>query len=221
MIAPWPCPAADGGASHEYALAFDRGRPHRLLIVPALFDEANRLRRFTVEAMRALDGHGIDSALPDLPGTNESLLPLAAQSLGDWREAMEAAAAHFRATHVLTVRAGALVAPAGLPGWHYAPVSGAAVLRQLIRMRVLSAREAGREETQASLLEAGQRDGLELAGYPLAAPMVRGLQTAEPGPLPTISQGDIGGPGLWLRAEPGEDPVQSRALASLIAEALA
>ena len=51
-------PSPDGD---EYALAFDRGRAQRLLVLPALFDEANKLRHFTVEVLRRLDVSGIDA----------------------------------------------------------------------------------------------------------------------------------------------------------------
>lgn len=220
MIASWPCPRPGGPGAAEYALALDRQRQHRLLIAPALFDEANRLRRFTVETMRGLDAHGIDCFLPDLPGTNESLAALAEQTLGGWQAALLAAAEHFRATAVLAIRGGALVAPR-LPGWHYAAPSGEAVLRQLLRARILAAREAGQEESQARLLEEGLHRGLELSGYALGPALIAELREARPASLQAISQADIGGGGLWLRAEPGEDPAQSAALASRIASALA
>ena len=45
-----------------------------------MFDEANKLRHFTIELMRRLDTAGIDTFLPDLPGCNESLAPLEAQT---------------------------------------------------------------------------------------------------------------------------------------------
>lgn len=217
MIAGWPCPAVGSASTEEYALVCDHGRSRRLLIVPALFDEANRLRRFTVEAMRHLDAAGIDAMLPDLPGTNESLVPLAAQSLDGWREAMAAAARHFRATHVLALRGGALVAP-DLPGWAIAPVGGAAILRQMIRVRVIAAREAGREERAEALLEQGRQEGLVLAGHELSAGMIAALHAAAPATLAALP---ALGPALWLRAEPGEDPDQSRALADWIAAELA
>ena len=217
MIAVWPCPAVGSASTEEYALVCDHGRARRLLIVPALFDEANRLRRFTVEAMRHLDAAGIDAMLPDLPGTNESLAPLAAQSLDGWREAMAAAARHFRATHVLALRGGALVAP-DLPGWAIAPVGGAAILRQMIRVRVIAAREAGREERAEALLEQGRQEGLVLAGHELSAGMIAALHAAAPATLAALP---ALGPALWLRAEPGEDPDQSRALADWIAAELA
>ncbi|PLK25766.1 hypothetical protein [Novosphingobium sp. TH158] len=220
MIADWPCPAVGEGEVCEYALSFDQGRPHRLLIVPPLFDEANRLRRLLAETMRRLDGAGIDSFLPDLPGCNESTQPLPAQDLAAWSRAMIAAARHFRASHVLAVRGGALVAPQSLPGWRYAPVNGATILRQMLRMRILALREAGREETQAGLIERGIAQGLELAGYALSAGMIAQLQSATP-PDETaqsiIGQDMMGGPALWLRAEPDEDPAQADALAVVIA----
>ena len=66
-------------------------------MLPAWFDEGNKLRHFTVEVMRRLDGAGIDSFLPDLPGCNESLAPLEQQTLESWRtEAAEAALALLR-----------------------------------------------------------------------------------------------------------------------------
>jgi hypothetical protein len=203
----------------EYALSFDKGRTNRLLIVPALFDEANRLRRLTVEVMRRLDHAGIDSLLPDLPGCNESQQPLGEQNLELWQHAAVSAAREFRATRVLAIRGGALVVPRSLPGWRYAPTGGATILRQMLRMRILSSREAGREETQGGLLEQGLAEGLELAGYQLSSAMIADLQAAMP-PEETeqtiIGQDMLGGGALWLRAEPGEAPAQADALAAII-----
>jgi hypothetical protein len=214
----WPCPAPDGSRAEEYALAFDQARGHRLLIVPALFDEANRMRRFTVEVMRRLDGAGIDCFLPDLPGCNESLQPLQDQTPESWRAAMASAAVHFGATHVLGIRGGALVVPVGRPGWLYAPVKGASILRQLIRSRILASREAGIDESQETLLAAGSMAGLELSGFRLGAPFLQAFQALLPvSGLTEIAQDTIGGAGLWLRAEPGEDRAQADALAAVLA----
>ena len=63
----WPCPLPGGGTARELALAFDAGRSRRVLIVPALFDEGNRLRRFTVEVMRRL-ANGSDRDIPLVAG---------------------------------------------------------------------------------------------------------------------------------------------------------
>ncbi|MBC2666338.1 hypothetical protein H7F51_12485 [Novosphingobium flavum] len=216
MISSWPCPIPDGMAE-EAAIVFDRGRALRMLVVPALFDEANRLRRQTMELMRRLDRLGIDCFLPDLPGTGESLRPGESISLDDWRAAMASAAEHFRANHALALRGGALVRP-NLPGPDHAPVKGATILRQLLRMRVLSAREAGRTERADDLLVRALTEGIELAGYRLGPAMVAQLEAAMPDEgRPVISQGDIGGGALWLRAEAGEDPVQADGLAQRVA----
>ncbi|MFT4025958.1 MAG: hypothetical protein QM676_04055 [Novosphingobium sp.] len=213
MISSYPCPGGDA----EYTLAFDRGRSHRLLIVPALFEEANRMRRLTVEVMRRLDAAGIDCFLPDLPGCNESLQPLEAQTVATWRAAMAAAAAHFGATHALGIRGGTLLQP-DLPGWSYGPVKGANLLRQMLRARIVVSREAGLAETQESLLESGGREGLELVGYRMGPGLLAELQTAVPAEGPSeVLQDLIGGSGLWLRAEPGEDRAQADALAAIVA----
>jgi hypothetical protein len=74
------------------------------------------------------------------------------------------------------------------------------------------------------LLAIGRREGLELAGYRLGAQMVRELETAEPtggAALANLAQADLGGPGLWLRAEPDHSPEQAEALAARVAGALA
>jgi hypothetical protein len=216
----WPCPAADGGESSELALCFDQGRKERLLVIPALFDEANKLRRFTVEVMRRLDAAGIDCILPDLPGTNESLAPLASQSAEGWTGAMLAAANHFRANRLLAMRGGGLVTPKVIPGWHYAPVKGASLLRQMLRARIVASREMGREETQESLLAKGANEGLDLSGYQLGSTLLRDLQDLRPPERPGISALEhelVGGSPLWLRAEPDEDREQADALAAVIA----
>jgi len=201
-------------------VSFDQRRARRVLILPALFDEANKLRHFTVEIMRLLDAEGIDSMLPDLPGCNESLAPLDRQTIETWRAATQAAAHHFDATHVLAIRGGALLAPA-LPGWRYAAVSGESLLRGLLRARVLASKEARLAETREGLLEQGKAQGLELAGYALGSAMIAGLAQATPADLTDIGQAQLGGPGLWLRAEPGHDRGQAHALAQLISQSLA
>lgn len=219
-LTTWPCPLPDGGMEKEYALAFDRGRAQRVLIVPALFDEGNRMRRLTVEVMRRLDRAGIDSLAPDLPGTNESVLALESIGPAQWRTAMAAAAAHFGATHVLGIRGGCLFTPS-LPKWHYAPVKGAQILRSMLRARMFADREAGREQTREALTDMARTEDITLAGYPLNAALFREIETLEPDPsVPTIEQERIGGSGLWLRAEPDEDASQADALAALLSEAL-
>jgi len=200
---------------------FDRRREKRLLVIPALFDEANKLRRLTVEVMRRLDLSGIDSFLPDLAGMNDSLMPLEDQTMTRWKEQAEAAARHFRATCVLSLRGGSLIAPDTLPGWQYAPQTGTKQLRSMLRARTIAGREAGRDETIAALQTQGRSEGIELAGWRIGAEMFSGLESAEPSQiLAPVSQDVVGGTGLWLRAEPDEDPEQADALAGIIAIAL-
>jgi len=218
----WPCPLPGGGTAAEYALTFDHARAKRLLIVPALFDEGNRLRRFTVEVMRRLDGARIDTMLPDLPGTNESLQLLEVQEPQDWCDAMTAAARLFAATHVLGIRGGCLFTPPDFPALHYAPVKAGSILRQMLRARTLAAREAGREETRDGLMAMARADGIDLAGYRLSADFIRQFDPLLPGTeAARIAQETIGGSGLWLRAEPGEDAAQADALAAAVAMAVA
>ena len=214
-IAPWPCAAAT-----EYALSCDGNNKRRVIVIPALFDESNKLRRLTFGVMRALEAAGVSSVLPDLPGCNESLMPLAEQTISFWREAAADAARHFEATEILSIRGGALLAPSDLPLTSYAPVTGSTILRGLLRAAVLSEREAGCATTREALLERGLREGLVLAGYPLSAEMLAELEGAEPAPhARIITQSELGGAALWLRAEPGDDPAQAARLAELVLRA--
>ena len=65
MIAAWP-----GAAGEELAIAFDKGRSRRVLVLPAWFDEGNKLRHFTVEVMRRLDGSYVLEPAPGGRGTH-------------------------------------------------------------------------------------------------------------------------------------------------------
>jgi len=215
VIASWPSPQGD-----EYALAFDRSRTARLLVLSPLFDEANKTRHFIVEVMRRLDNAGIDCFLPDLPGCNESLAPLESQTLMGWLQAAAAAAKHFGATHVLAMRGGALVAPP-LPGWRYAAQSGPSLMRALLRARMIASREAGTEETTEQLLAMARQNGIELAGYRLGPTLINEIMAVHlPDRLTEIAQADVGGGGLWLRAEPAFDAAQADALTAIIAKGL-
>lgn len=216
----WPCPAADG-SDREFALTAGPQDTQPVLIVPALFEEANRTRRLMAQTMRALAAQGIASVMPDLPGCNESLAPLECQDVASWRAAMAAAAQHFGTNRVLSLRGGAILAPPGLPGWWLEPLGGAAALRHLMRARMVAAKEAGQPEKSDDLLAQGRRSGLELAGYRLSAAMVRDLEGSDlPGPGPGVAMlalADLGGSALWLRSEPGEDADMAEALAATIA----
>lgn len=204
----------------ELFVTFDRARSVRVLILPALFDEANKLRRFTLCVMRALDEAGIDCALPDWPGCHESLAPMRDQTLRGWRSCAVQAAEHFKATHTLSLRAGALLAPDTVPGWRYAPLDGVKLLSGLLRAKVIAEREAGRAESRDGLIDRGRAQGLTLGGWTLGPQLLQELETAalEQTPHPSVIEPSLlGGSSLWLRAEPGEDGDQAEALARWIA----
>ncbi len=224
MYASWPCPQPDGSPGEEMVLGFDKARQKRLLIVAPLFDEANKFRHQAFEIMRLLDAKGIDCFLPDLPGCNESLAPHGDQSIARWREAVAAAATHFRAQHVLAIRSGAWLLPEECTGWAYAPAKPAQVLRGMLRARTLAAREGGRSESADALLAEGRQQGLELAGWSLGADLVRELDTGTfvlPDALTAIEQAEVGGKPLWLRAENDVDLAQADALAAIVAAGMA
>lgn len=221
MFAEWPCLLPSGETQDEMARIFTgKDRRHRLLVIPPLFEEHNKLRRQLVEVMHRLDLSGIDSVLPDLPGWNESRAALEQQTLESWRAGIKAAVAHFKPTRYLAARAGTLLVPIGLPGWDYAPVSGKQVLRGMVRARIIASKEAGREETTDELMAMARNVGIELAGWKLGPELVAQLEAAEPGESPIrikIDQATVGGKPLWLRAEPDEDPEQADAIAAIIA----
>jgi hypothetical protein len=69
------------------------------------------------------------------------------------------------------------------------------------------------------LIDVGCAEGLELAGYALGPAMIRQMAEGalpEGGGLTDIAQRDVGGGGLWLRAEPGFDAGQAKRLADII-----
>lgn len=220
MIGTWQAPAICGERREEMMVRFSQERRVRLLVLPAWFDEANKLRHFTVETMRRLDEAGIDSFLPDLPGCNESLAPLEWQTLAHWRAAANAAARDVGATHVLAMRTAYLIIPETLPGWTYAALSGADLLRRMVRAQLIAARDTGRAETREALMRKGASEGLVLGGWSLGSALFGELAMAHEvqrdETKAAIDQSELGGAGLWLRSEPSHDPAQARALAERI-----
>ena len=193
-----------------------------ILIVPPLFEEANRTRRTLVLAMRALATEGFAAWLPDLPGQNESLVPLAHVDLARWQEALAKVAADVDGPVIIaSVRGGALIdhQAKAAAWWRLAPVGGASLLRTLMRARVSADREAGLTSSLESFQEQAQTAPLLLAGNLLSPAMVGGLGTSEAqavAPLRSIGLGadGIAGTPLWLRAEPGEDSAMAAVIAA-------
>jgi len=196
-----------------------------LLIVPPLFEEANRTRRTLVLAMRALAAQGFAAVMPDLPGQNESLVPLEHVDLAAWQMALaEVAATSAGPLFVASMRGGCLI-DHGIEAagwWRLAPVGGASLLRTLLRARVSADREAGVTSSLESLTETAQREPLLLAGNRLSPAMIAQLGAAEVQPVEPLRSVALGADGiagtpLWLRAEPGEDAAMARAIADDIA----
>lgn len=196
----------DWAGGREAMLRF--GPVDRPVVVFAqpLFEEANRTRTLIVTMARGLARRGIASVLPDLPGTGESLTPVYAVRLADWRAAFET----FGHIHAVSLRGGALVPGAvAASHWQLAPLDGPAQLRELERLRTAGdgATIAGNEVSDAFLTELA-----EAHSTPHVATRVVRLES-DPKPA------DLKLPGtpLWRRTEPDNDPVLAEVLADDIA----
>jgi pimeloyl-ACP methyl ester carboxylesterase len=199
--------------------AMVRLRPgHGPTVVAALpmFEEANRTRAAMVDVLRRLAARGICSALPDLPGTGESLKRTSDVSLVDWREAFAAACAALpQPVHVIAWRSGTLVDGAAdvASRWYLAPQSGAALIRELTRVR-------------------GLGGGEDYAGNLLSGAMSEGLAAAQPtssGPLRVVrlesdakaADRKLTAAPLWRKSEPDSDPGFQQQVADDIADWIA
>ncbi|HEV7340785.1 MAG TPA: hypothetical protein VGN68_04060 [Sphingopyxis sp.] len=195
-----------------------------ILFVPPLFDEANRTRRTLVLAMRTLAADGFATLLPDLPGQNESLVPLEQADLASWQNALADAAATIDGPLIIaSLRGGALIDhhAKAAAWWRLAPAGGAALLRTLMRARVAADRESGVTSSLDSLQTEAATAPLLLAGNKLSPVMIAQLGSAEiqpVAPLRTVTLGSgadaIVGTPLWLRAEPGEYAAMAKAIAA-------
>ena len=202
----------------------------RILFVPPLFDEANRLRRTLVMTMRALAQLGYDSLLPDLPGQNDSLILTQDVTLRDWRDALRVvAAAEDAPVLIASWRGGALIddaADCAVGWWRMSPVAGASLVKTMLRTRIAGEKEAGRSVTSDDLRAQIAAEGVgELGGNMLSAAMLDMLDAATAAavtPLrqvqPGVGDGKVTGSALWLRAEPGEDAAMAQAMAADIAD---
>ena len=197
-----------------------------------LFEEANRTRAFVVTILRALAERGIASALPDLPGTGESLTETEDACLTDWQEAFLSASVALKANHGLVhglaVRGGALLdSTARLASrWHFAPAAGDSLVRDMLRTRLAAGKESGEEVDTDAIDPPGPP--IELAGNRISRTLLAELGQAMPmtaAPLRTVrldtdtqpADRHVAGPPLWRRSEPGNDPALARLLADDIA----
>ena len=193
-----------------------------------LFEEANRTRALIVTILRQLAQRGIAGALPDLPGTGESIIATEQASLNDWMEAFTAATEKLRAdhdmVHVIAFRGGALVDRDAVVDsrWFLSPLAGATVTRDLARVALAAAKEAGTAARRAPGVP------IEIAGNRLAPALLTALERAEPVSMPPLrtvrldtdplpADLHVSGAPLWRRSEPDNDI----ALAALLADDIA
>ncbi len=199
-----------------------------------LLEEANRVRAFAVTILRALAERGVASALPDLPGTGESLADEAGVGLQDLREAFAAATERVRGghhAHGLAVRSGALLdRDAALASrWYFAAQTGKRLMREWHRIVDATAREAG----ASSRLDAGSlKRTVDIAGHRVSGALLAELacDSTEDSPAdrprrtvrlkddPDSADLHIIGMPLWRQAEPGNDLILTQVLADDIAQ---
>lgn len=199
----------DGLGGREAMLRFGPERGPTVIAALPLFEEANRTRASLAAVLRRLAARGIGSALPDLPGMGESLVPTEAASLADWRAAFAAAARTLPGpVHVVAWRGGALVdADAAVASrWRLAPVSGAETMRDLRRVQAVSGGTlfAGNRLSDALIAELGAAEALPGRTVRLESD-------------PRDADAKYAGRPLWRGAEPGIDPRLEAALADDIA----
>jgi hypothetical protein len=188
----------------EMLLRHGAGSPITLLILPALFEEANRMRRFTVSVMRNLADMGIGTILPDLPGMGESETDLFDVTLHDWHEAASALMPDIFGS--VAIRGGALLDGRFKNRWRLAPESGERLLRDMVRATAFS------EGVSATELDQRARASLtRLAGNVISPALYTALHDAVP--VDDADTTSVDGPKLWRAAEPGDDPEFARRIA--------
>lgn len=214
------------GEAREAMLCFGPIDGPKVLILPPLFEEANRTRFFLVEVMRGLASRGIGSVLPDLPGTNDSTVATVDARWADWQAA---GAALPPPDATVALRGGALLddAVSTERRWRLAPEAGSRLLRDMIRATAVTSKR------KAADIEAVARAApTALAGNDIHPDLFVALHTAVParvGSVRTVRLEDdaadadahIAGTPLWRRAEPDHDTAMADAVVSDIAGWLA
>lgn len=199
------------GRTNEWLVRLGDPRTPPILFVPPLFEELNRTRALIVAVMRRVAAEGNSCWLPDLRGTGESLVALEDVTWDDWRHDVRSAAEHVakesgKCPVIASVRGACLIDDGAEASgwWRFAPVTGAALARDLDR---------------ASLT-----GGAEWAGYPASPQLREALRGASPADVTRLrtvrletdaGAGDhkVAGPALWRRSEPGSSDALAKALA--------
>lgn len=193
----------DWAGGREAMLRFGPDTGPVVVAALPLFEEANRTRTFVVTLLRTLAERGIASALPDLPGQGESLVPTEAATITDMRAAFAAVPGDY----TLAIRSGALLDAGDRKGrWHLAPQQGTELVRELNRLRQTSGSD-------------------DFGGNRLSDILLAELEAAATSHARTVRHetdvkaADLKVPGapLWRRAEPDNDT----ALAELLADDIA
>jgi alpha-beta hydrolase superfamily lysophospholipase len=217
---------------HEAMLRFGPASGPVVIAALPLFEEANRTRAFVVTILRQLAQRGFAGALPDLPGTGESIVDTEQATLSHWIDAFKEAAAALRPTyetvHVVSFRGGALLDRDAIADtrWHLSPLPGATVTRDLGRVALAAAKEAGTPFDPATLTSPGS--AIEIAGNRLTRKLLADIERAEPvsaGPLRTVrlktdpltADRHVEGAPLWRRSDPDNDA----GLAALLSDDIA
>lgn len=198
----------DWSGGREATLRFGPEHGPTVLAAAPLFEEANRTRASLVAVLRRLAERGIGSALPDLPGTNDSLVPTDDATLKGWRDAFAAAARALPGPiHVMSWRGGALVdgEAEAFSRWRLSPVSGPDMIRDLRRAQAT----AGGELFAGNRLSTAMVAALETGQFSVIQPLrVVRLDTD-----PRAGDARLPGRPLWRAAEPGTDPELEAAIA--------
>ena len=202
----------DWAGGHEAMLRCGPDSGPVVVAALPLFEEGNRTRAAAVDVLRRLAGLGVAGALPDLPGTGESLVATGDATLAMWREAFAAACASLGGpVHVMGWRGGALVDGAAevASRWYLAPLSGDGVRRELERLR----RSGGAADYGGNVISPAMLDGL--AG---AEPGTSGaLRVVRLESDPKAADRKVTGAPLWRAAEPGTDAALQTVVADDVA----
>jgi hypothetical protein len=200
----------DWAGGREAMLRFGPDTGPVVVAALPLLEEANRTRALVVTILRLLAERGIAGALPDLPGTGDSLVPTEMLALADLQEAFAAVVRHLgRPAFALGIRSGAMIdAAAPVRGrWHLAPVEGAGLLRELNRLKQAGDGEdfGGNRLSLRFLTEL--EGGLVVEGRTVRLESDAGLAELK-----------MPGSPLWRRAEPDNDAALAARLAEDIAQ---
>lgn len=193
----------------ENLLRHGAGSPVTILVLPALFEEANRMRRFTVTVMRCLALKDIGTILPDLPGTAESETALCDIMLSDWHDAVSAISADVWGS--IAFRGGALLDGACKQRWQLAPDTGQRLMRDMVRATSFAG-----EVSSADLERQTRTMPVRLAGNLFSPALYCALHDAKLVSGAHVTA--IDGPKLWRAAEPTDDAEFAHRVADDIAD---